>query len=104
MCWELTVVGQNACKVLFQFTDIPREIKRNRGHYYGHSLGYEINSCSRPEIVLVDRQIFVWGETKSRDYDVLDLSKESFINIVRVLSGFAKVKIKGVDKFCIGGC
>lgn len=104
MCWELTVTRLNTYKIFFQFTDIPTEIKNNRGDYYGRSFGYEINSCSRPEIILEDRQIFVWGERKEHDNDVLDLPRKSFITLVNILSGIAKVNIKGIDKFCIGDC
>lgn len=105
MCWELTVTSQNRFSdIFFQFSDIPTEIKENRGDYYGRSLGYEINSCSRPEVLLADRQIFVWGDRREHDNDILNLPRHSFITLVNILSGNTKVKIKGVDRFCIGGC
>lgn len=104
MCWGLTVLSQGSFTVRFQISDVPQEVKDNRGSYYVHSLGYEINSCSRPEIILDDHQIFVWGEIKERDNDEIVLSKQGFLTVVRVLSDNAKVKIIGMNKFCIGGC
>lgn len=104
MCWELRVLSHGAYTVRFQISDVPQEVKDNRGSYYVHSLGYEINSCSRPEIILDDRQIFVWGERREHDNDEIVLSKQAFLTVVRVLSGNAKVKIIGINKFCIGGC
>lgn len=104
MCWELTVTYQGGFRVSFQFSDIPTKIKNNRGDYYARSLGYDINSCSRPEILLDDHQIFVWGERREHDNDILDLPRKSFITLVHILSGNSEVKIKGIDKFCIGDC
>lgn len=104
MCWELRILSQGSLTVRFQFSDVPQGVKDNRGNYYAHSLGYEINSCSRPEILLDDGQIFVWGERKECDNDEIIISKRAFIIVVRVLSYIAKVNIKGADKFCIGGC
>jgi len=103
MCWKLTVLSSGVYTVRFQFSDIPQEFKDNRGDYYARSLGYEINSCSRPEINLNDHQIFVWGSRMEYDNDELVISKEAFIAVVRVLSNNAKVKLKGVNKICIGG-
>ena len=104
MCWELKILSQGSFTVRFQISDVPQEVKDNRGDYYAHSLGYKINSCSRPEIVLDDHQIFVWGKRREHDSDELILNKYDFITVVRVLSDNAKIKIKGIDKFCIGGC
>ena len=104
MCWELTVLSQGSFTVRFQFSDVPQEVKDNRGSHYIHSLGYEICSCSRPEILLDDHQIFVWGERREHDNDELVITKQAFITLVRVLSNNAKVKIRNINKFCIGDC
>lgn len=104
MCWKLTVLSYGMYIVRFQFSDVPQEVKDNRGGYYVHSLGYEIISCSSPEIVLDDHKIFVWGERREHDNDEIVINKYDFITVVRVLSGNTEVKIKGIDKFYIGGC
>ena len=104
MCWGLTVLSQGLFTVRFQISDVPQEVKDNRGTYGARSLGYDINSCSRPEILLDDHQIFVWGNSKEHDNDELIINKYDFITLVRVLSDNAKVKIIGMNKFCIGGC
>lgn len=104
MCWELTVLSSNMYNVRFQFSDVPQDVKDKRGDYYALSLGYHIQSCVRPEIVLESHQIFVWGENKNYDNDELIVTIESFRTLVHVLSINSKVIIKGVNKICIGGC